>query len=110
MFSNSESQSLSYQHSPLHDIYKKDSKRATIQQENLMKMCKQCHKKANEKFIQIAVHPDLHHEESPPLFFANIALRFALYGTIFGLMGLLLLETRGCGGRLKSETGGGRKV
>lgn len=78
----------------LHDIYKKDNQMATTNPANLESTCKQCHVKANERFIEIAVHSKgAHDKEQPALYFTAIALKLALFGTIFGLMGLLSLET-----------------
>lgn len=79
----------------LHDIYKKDENNATVYKDNLQKTCKQCHVKTNEKFVQIAVHPKLTREEKPGLFLISLTLEFALYGSVFGLLGLLVLETYG---------------
>lgn len=79
----------------LHDIYKKDNKQATIYENNLETTCKQCHLKSNKKFVQIAVHPLVTRQETPALHLVSIALELALYGTVFGLIGLMLLETYG---------------
>lgn len=79
----------------IHDIYKKDDPKATIQKDNISTTCKQCHEKTNDWFIQVAVHPSTEHDANPVIHFLSIGLQFALYGTIFGLLGLLLLETVG---------------
>ncbi len=79
----------------LHDIYKQNNKKATINKDNLAQTCRQCHAQTNSWFIQIAVHPRPHPEGSPILHIAAIFLRLALYGSLFSLVGLLLLETRG---------------
>jgi 5-methylcytosine-specific restriction endonuclease McrA len=78
----------------IHDIYKKDNPRATINEKNLQSLCKNCHAKINKYFVQIAVHPSIEAPSNPILFIlSNLVLRGMLYGTIFGLMGLLFLET-----------------
>lgn len=79
----------------LHDIYKKDDRRATIGEKNLRRTCSQCHQQTNSWFVQVAVHPTTEREENPIVFFINLSLRFALYGTVFSLVGLMLLETYG---------------
>jgi hypothetical protein len=79
----------------LHDIYKKNNKKATIYKDNLMQTCKQCHAKTNSWFVQIAVHPRPHPEGSPIVHVASIFFRLALYGSLFSMLGLLLLETHG---------------
>ena len=79
----------------LHDIYKKDDRRATIGEKNLRRTCAQCHEQTNSWFVQVAVHPRTEREHNPIVYFANISLRFALYGTVFGLVGLMLFETYG---------------
>ena len=79
----------------LHDIYKPNNKKATIYKDNLIKNCKQCHAKTNSWFIQIAVHPGPKHEGNPIVHFAAIFFRLALYGSLFSLVGLLMLETYG---------------
>ena len=79
----------------LHDIYKKDDKVATVHKDNLEKTCKQCHIQSNQRFVQIAVHSNINRDEKPALFFLSLALQLALYGSLFGLLGLLTLETYG---------------
>ena len=79
----------------LHDIYRKDNPRATIYKDNLMQTCRQCHAQTNSWFIKIAVHPNPNRETNPGVHFASIFFRLALYGSVFGMMGLLLLETYG---------------
>lgn len=79
----------------LHDIYKKDDRRATVGKKNLRKTCSQCHARTNSWFVQVAVHPSTEREENPIVFFVNLSLTLALYGTVFGLVGLMLLETFG---------------
>lgn len=81
--------------SAIHDIYKKDEKEAMVHKDNLVKTCEQCHKKVNNRFIQIDVHSDITREEKPTLYFVNLALKFVFYGAVFGLVGLALLETFG---------------
>jgi len=79
----------------LHDIYKKDDRRATVGEKNLRRTCAQCHEQTNSWFVQVAVHPTTEREENPIVFFMNLSLRFALYGTVFSLVGLMILETFG---------------
>jgi hypothetical protein len=79
----------------LHDIYKKDDRRATVGEKNLRRTCAQCHAETNNWFVQVAVHPTIEREENPIVFFMNLSLRFALYGTVFSLVGLMLLEIYG---------------
>jgi len=79
----------------LHDIYEKDDRRASIHKSNIKKTCRQCHEQTNDWFVQVAVHPSTEHEENPIIFVASVALRFAMYGSVFSLVGLLLLETYG---------------
>ena len=79
----------------LHDIYKKDDRRATVHENKLQKTCQQCHAQTNSWFVEIAVHPTTEREENPIIYFANTGLKFALYGSVFGLVGLMLVETYG---------------
>jgi len=79
----------------LHDIYKEDNKKATIYKDNLAQTCRQCHKQTNSWFVQVAVHPRVEKEENPVVFFAGIIFRVMLYGTVFGMVGLMLFETYG---------------
>lgn len=79
----------------IHDIYKKDEKIAMVNKDNLEKTCKQCHAKVSNQFVQIDVHSRITHEEKPVLYLATIGLAFAFYGSVFGLMALMLLETFG---------------
>ncbi|UCH21785.1 MAG: hypothetical protein JSU83_00505 [Deltaproteobacteria bacterium] len=79
----------------LHDIYKKDNTKATIHKDNLMQTCKQCHAQTNSWFIQIAVHPSIERDENPVVYFAGIFFRFALYGSLLSMVGLMLFETFG---------------
>jgi hypothetical protein len=81
--------------SRIHDIYKKDDPMSTVNKNNLKKTCEQCHKDVSDKFIQIDVHSGITSEEKPFLHFLEVQLGFVLYGTIFGLMGLALIETIG---------------
>ena len=93
----------------IHDIYKKENPQATINEKNLQATCKNCHKKINKYFVKIAVHPSLEDPHNPILFIiANMVLRLMLYGTVFGLMGLLFLETfrrRKDGASIKLKSG-----
>jgi hypothetical protein len=94
----------------LHDIYKPDNPKSTINEKNLLATCKNCHKKINKYFVKIAVHPSLEDPHNPILFvISNMVLRLMLYGTVFGLMALLFVETfrrrkDGAGMKLKSGT------
>lgn len=78
----------------IHDIYKKDNPDSSINEKNLLATCRNCHSKINEYFVKIAVHPSLKSPRNPVLFtISNMVLRFILYGTVFGLMGMLFLES-----------------
>jgi len=79
----------------LHDIYKSDDKRATVYKRNLKETCHQCHANTNDWFLHVAVHPSIEHEETPVIHMLSTGLTFALYGSVFGLVGLMLLETYG---------------
>ena len=80
--------------SALHDIYKKDNKKASIYKDNILQTCKQCHERTNSWLVQIGVHPKAHDEGHPVIHFMSIFFTFALYATVFSLLGLLMLETR----------------
>jgi 5-methylcytosine-specific restriction endonuclease McrA len=94
----------------LHDIYKPDNPKSSINEKNLQTTCKNCHKKINKYFVQIAVHPSLEDPHNPFLFILNnFVLRLILYVTVFGLMALLFTETYrrkkdGANMKLKSGT------
>jgi len=78
----------------IHDIYKKENPKSTINEQNLLKTCENCHKKINKYFVQIAVHPSIKAPHNPVLFvISNLVLRMIMYGTVFGLMGLLFMES-----------------
>ncbi len=79
----------------IHDIYKKDDRKSTINDANRLTMCKQCHTKATEQFAGIDVHSAIDRHKKPALYFANMGLGFAFYGSVSGLLGLMLLETYG---------------
>ncbi|UCD78140.1 MAG: hypothetical protein JSW26_22440 [Desulfobacterales bacterium] len=79
----------------LHDIYKEDNKKATINEANLEHTCRQCHEQTNSWFVQVAVHPRVEKEDNPVVFFAGIFFRIMLYGAVFGMVGLMLFETYG---------------
>ena len=81
--------------SALHDIYKKDNPQSSINSDNLAHTCRQCHQSTNRWFIQIAVHPGMHQEANRVVAGTSMAFRFILYGAVFGMLGLLLLETIG---------------
>ncbi len=78
----------------IHDIYEKDNPKSSIHEDNLQAICKNCHAKINQHFVKIAVHPRIKVPHHPVLFvMSNLVLKAILYGTVFGLMGLLFLET-----------------
>lgn len=78
----------------IHDIFKKDNPNSSINEKNILTTCRNCHSKIDEYFVKIAVHPSLKEPHNPVLFVvSNMVLRFILYGTVFGLMGLLFLES-----------------
>jgi hypothetical protein len=79
----------------LHDVYRKDNEKATTHKDNLMQTCKQCHAQTNSWFVQIAVHPGTKPEKSRVIKLVSHILKFAVFGPIFSLVGLLLLETVG---------------
>ncbi len=79
----------------LHDIFTRDNPQAMIHPDNLKKTCQQCHEQTNSYFVKVAVHPETGRAENPVIYFLNLMLRLALYGTVSGLMGLLILETFG---------------
>jgi hypothetical protein len=79
----------------IHDIYKKDNPLSTVHEKNKAKTCTQCHEDVNSRFIQIDVHSAITREEKPVLYFINLGLTFAFYGSVLGLLGLLSLETFG---------------
>jgi len=81
--------------STIHDIYKKDDPRSAVYTENRVKVCRQCHEDANERFAMIDVHPAIEKDEKPVLYYVNKGLGFAFYGSVFGLVGLMLFETYG---------------
>jgi hypothetical protein len=81
--------------SAIHDIYKKDEKHSTVNPINRINTCEQCHKNVNDRFVQIDVHSGIERHEKPVLYFTNLALTFVFYGSVFGLIGLALLETVG---------------
>ena len=79
----------------LHDIYKKDNPKATINKANITKTCRQCHTKTGPWFIQIAVHPSPEHKDNPIIHLMSIFLQLAIYGTVISMVGLMLFETFG---------------
>jgi len=81
--------------SAIHDIYKKDEKGATVHKDNLIHTCRQCHEDVNERFVQIDVHSGIERHEKPILYFTNVILGFVFYGSVGGLVGLMLIETSG---------------
>ncbi len=81
--------------SALHDIFKEDNPKASINEDNLAHTCRQCHKSTNRWFIKIAVHPGVQHEANAVIAGTSIFFRFILYGAVFGMLGLLLFETIG---------------
>ncbi|RJR21424.1 MAG: hypothetical protein C4581_01985 [Nitrospiraceae bacterium] len=81
--------------SSIHDIYKRDEPHSTVNKANLVKTCKQCHQNVTERFAQIDVHSDIEPHEKPVLYYVNVGLGFAFYGSVFGLIGLAMLESYG---------------
>ena len=81
--------------SALHDIFKKENPHSSINSDNLAHTCRQCHQSTNRWFIRIAVHPGMHQEANRVVAGTSMAFRFILYGAVFGMLGLLLLETIG---------------
>jgi len=79
----------------LHDVYKKDDERATINKENLMRTCHQCHETPTSWFAGIAVHPKAQHKESRAVYYISIFLRLSLYGAVLSMVGMMLFETLG---------------
>ncbi len=79
----------------LHDIYKKDSPKATISKTNIYQTCRQCHANTNSWFIEIAVHPSPEHKDNTIIYLVSIFLDFAIYGTVISMVGLMLFETFG---------------
>jgi hypothetical protein len=79
----------------LHDIYQNDNPQATTYPDNLKQTCKQCHAQTNSWFVRIAVHPAANPEQSRVIKLVSYILKFALFASIFSLVGLLLLETVG---------------
>jgi hypothetical protein len=81
--------------SAIHDIYKLDEPHATVNKANLVNTCSQCHEDVNERFVQIDVHSAIDPHEKPLLYSVNMGLTFAFYGSVFGLIGLAMLESYG---------------
>ena len=81
--------------SALHDILGKKNPEASIHRSNISETCEKCHDNVNGWFIQIGVHPGMGKEKNPILAGLGIAFRFILYGSVFGMLGLMLLETFG---------------
>jgi hypothetical protein len=79
----------------IHDIYKKDEKWSTVNKDNRLSTCRQCHKNVNSRFVQIDVHSGMAPGEKPTLYFVNLSLTLAFYGSVFGLIGLAIIETIG---------------
>ena len=76
----------------IHDIYKKEDIHSSIHKSNRVNTCRQCHKNANDKFAQIDVHSAVERHEKPVLFFINMGLGAMFYGSVFSLIGLMILE------------------
>jgi len=79
----------------LHDIYQSENPKATTSKGNLKQTCQQCHAQTNSWFVRIAVHPAANPDGSRVIRLVSHILKFALFGSIFSLLGLLLLETVG---------------
>ncbi|MDA3787679.1 MAG: hypothetical protein PF503_04205 [Desulfobacula sp.] len=94
--------------SALHDINKSDNKKATINKDNIIQICNQCHKNTDQMFVDIAVHPDTAHAGNPIIKMISLSLSLGMYGSVLALVGLLLLETMGRrkdGARLRLKQG-----
>ncbi len=81
--------------SALHDIYKKDNPKASINKANIAQTCRQCHAKTGDWFIDIAVHPSPIHKDNPIIYLMSLFLQLATYGTVISMVGLMLFETFG---------------
>jgi len=77
----------------IHDIYKKEDKHSSVHKDNKVNTCRQCHKKANEKFAAIDVHSAVGRHEKPVLYFINVGLGFMFYGSVLSLISLMVFET-----------------
>ncbi|MBI4849548.1 MAG: hypothetical protein HY808_13405 [Nitrospirae bacterium] len=76
----------------IHDIYKKDESQSTVNLRNKANTCRQCHTNVNDRFVQIDVHSS---HKKPIIHFIAFGLTFAFYGSVFGLIGLSIVETLG---------------
>ena len=79
----------------IHDIYKRDEKESTVNKDNLIKTCTQCHEDVNDRFVQIDVHSGIERHEKPVLYYANKILGVVFYASVFQLIGLAMLESYG---------------
>ncbi|UCH82035.1 MAG: hypothetical protein JSW20_05250 [Nitrospiraceae bacterium] len=79
----------------IHDIYKKDDKKSSVHAENRTSTCRQCHTNVGDQFARIDVHSKLDPHKKPVLYYMNTGLAFVFYGSVFGLVGLMLIETIG---------------
>ena len=79
----------------LHDIYKKDNIKSTINKNNIKETCHQCHENTNEWFVKFAVHPSIEHDENPIIHMMSMGLNFSMYAVVFGLVALMAFETYG---------------
>jgi hypothetical protein len=79
--------------SAVHDIYKKDDISSSVHKGNKIKTCRQCHKNVNERFVQIDVHSSIERHEKPVLYFMTVGLTFVFYGSVSGLMGIMIFES-----------------
>jgi nitrate/TMAO reductase-like tetraheme cytochrome c subunit len=79
--------------SAVHDIYRKEDINSTVHKDNKVKTCRQCHKNVNERFVQIDVHSAIERHEKPLLYFMTVGLTFVFYGSVSGLIGLMIFET-----------------
>ena len=79
----------------IHDIYKKDDKRASVHPDNRTETCRQCHTNVGAQFASIDVHSKLDPEKKPVLYYMNAGLSFVFYGSVLGLVGLMIIETVG---------------
>ncbi len=81
--------------SAIHDIYKKDNPAATVNKANLVQTCSQCHEKVSANYTSINVHNTLESGKDPVLRMLAKGLTLVFYGSVFGLIGLALIETWG---------------
>jgi len=79
----------------LHDIFKPDNTKSTINKINIQNTCRQCHSRTNNWFIELAAHPGTHGEDHPMIHLMSIVLRLAIYASVLSLVGFMFFETYG---------------